>query len=183
MIVCTGRVKISATSTEGRRLLLRIAGPGDFLGLAALIQNEPCCSTAEAFEPCLIKSISRPDFLHFMALHPDVSRIIAHALAGEYNGAVLTARRLALHTSAAGKLASTLLDLARVDDFNNTAELTGLPLSFLMPLTHEDLGSMSGLSRETVSRLLTRFRREGQIHQTQDRMTLHHPTQMETRYC
>jgi CRP/FNR family transcriptional regulator len=51
-----------------------------------------------------------------------------------------------------------------------------------MRLTHEELGSMAGLSRETVSRLLTRFRREGQLNQTLDRMTLHHPVQMEARY-
>jgi CRP-like cAMP-binding protein len=55
-----------------------------------------------------------------------------------------------------------------------------LPISFLMPLTHEDLGSMAGLSRETVSRLLTRFRREGLVDQTDDRMTLNQPRQLKT---
>ena len=52
-----------------------------------------------------------------------------------------------------------------------------------MQLTHEDLGSMAGLSRETVGRLLTRFRREGQVQQIHDRMTLTHPNQLENRYC
>jgi CRP/FNR family transcriptional regulator len=117
-----------------------------------------------------------------MEAHPEVSRITAMALAREYNNAVLTARRLALHSSAAGKLASALLDLARVDELDCAPAHTNLPISFLMQLTHEDLGSMAGLSRETVSRLLTRFRREGHVFQIHDRMTLNHPVQMETRY-
>jgi CRP/FNR family transcriptional regulator len=183
LIVYSGRVKLVTSSTEGRLLILRIAGPGDFLGLAALLQKALYFVTAETLEPCIIKSIPHADFTRFMTTYPDVGYSIVHALAREYSGAVLTARRLALHTSAAGKLASTLLDLARVDELDNSPAQTNLPISFPMPLTHEELGSMAGLSRETVSRLLTRFRREGHVHQIHDRMTLNHPNQLETRYC
>ena len=183
LIVCSGRVKLTAASSEGRLLLLRVAAPGDFLGLAALLQNALYGGTAETLTPCIIKSIPRADFLSFITKYPDIGHNIVQALAREYNGAVLTARRLALHTSAAGKLASTLLDLARAEEPDSNIALTHLPLSFLMELTHEDLGSMAGLSRETVSRLLTRFRREGHVHQIHDRMTLPHPVLMEARYC
>ena len=51
-----------------------------------------------------------------------------------------------------------------------------------MQLSQEDLGSMAGLSRETVSRLLTRFRREGLVDQSEDRMTLNNPGRLEARY-
>jgi CRP/FNR family cyclic AMP-dependent transcriptional regulator len=183
LIICSGRVKVTAASTEGRLLLLRVAGPGDILGLAALQEHTLHRVTAETLSPSTIKSIPRGDFVRFMESHPDVSRTTALALAHEYNSAVLTARRLALHTSAAGKLASTLLDLAHVDEVDRAPTHTNLPISFLMQLTHEDLGSMAGLSRETVSRLLTRFRRDGHVLQIHDRMTLNHPIQMEARYC
>jgi CRP/FNR family transcriptional regulator len=117
-----------------------------------------------------------------MATYPDVALIASQALALEYNCALLCARRLALHTSAAGKLASTLLDWARMDELDNRPAHTSLPISFLMQLSQEELGSMAGLSRETVSRLLTRFRREGQLDQNRDQMTLNHPDEFETRY-
>ena len=58
-----------------------------------------------------------------------------------------------------------------------------LPISFLVTLTHEDLGSMVDLSLETVSRLLARFRREGHVLQIHDRTTINHPIQMEAHYC
>jgi CRP/FNR family cyclic AMP-dependent transcriptional regulator len=179
LIVCSGSVKVTSASTEGRLLLLRVAGPGDILGLAALRENTLYRVTAETLAPCIIKSIPRTDFVHFMGTHADVSRITALALAREYNSALLTARRLALSTSAAGKLASALLDWARMDDLDNRLVAGNLPISFLMQLTHEELGSMAGLSRETVSRLLTRFRREGLINQTNDRMTLIQPEKLQ----
>jgi CRP/FNR family transcriptional regulator len=117
-----------------------------------------------------------------MDTHADVGRTIALAMAREYNSAVLSARRLALHTSAAGKLASTLLDWARMDHLDNSPTHTSLPISFHMQLNQEELGSMAGLSRETVSRLLSRFRREGLVDQTDDHMTLLHPDRLEARY-
>jgi CRP/FNR family transcriptional regulator len=118
-----------------------------------------------------------------MEAHADVRRITALAIARKYSTAVLSARRLALHTSAASKLARTLLDLARVDEPGSAPVRTNLPLSLAMQLTHEELGSMTGLSRETVSRLLTRFRREGLVEQSHHCFTLISPYKLETLYC
>jgi CRP/FNR family cyclic AMP-dependent transcriptional regulator len=70
-----------------------------------------------------------------------------------------------------------------MNDLDNSPVRSNLPISFLMQLTHEEIGSMAGLTRETVSRLLTRFRREGLVDQTDDRMTLNQPNQLETLYC
>jgi CRP/FNR family transcriptional regulator len=182
LILCDGRVKVTASSTEGRLFLLRVAGPGDILGLAALHEHTLYRVTAETLVPCIYKSVPRADFVRFMETHADASRTTALAMAREYNSAVLSARRLALHTSAAGKLASTLLDWARMDQLDNGPAPTSLPISFHMQLSQEELGTMAGLSRETVSRLLTRFRREGLVDQTHDRMTLNHPDRLEARY-
>jgi CRP/FNR family transcriptional regulator len=57
------------------------------------------------------------------------------------------------------------------------------PISFSLPLTHQELGSMAGLSRETVTRQLSKFRREGLINQTSEHMVLHHPDKLEALYC
>jgi len=183
LIICSGSVKVTAASTDGRLLLLRVAGAGDILGLSALREHTLYRLTAETLGPCTIKSIPRADFVRFMETHADVSRTTALALAREYNSALLTARRLALCTSAASKLASALLDWARMGDLDNGPAHSNLPISFLMQLTHEELGSMAGLSRETVSRLLTRFRREGLVNQTHDCMTLNQPDKLQSLYC
>ena len=180
-LICSGRVKLLASSPDGRILLLRVAGPGDVLGLASILHGDCYRVTAETLEPCVVKSVPRNDFLRFMEDFSDAGRSATGAMAREYDSALLSARRLALSNSAAGKLASALLDWARLGLTEPVA--SSLPLTFHMPLTHEELGSLAGISRETVTRLLGKFRREGLLHQLDERMVLHHPGKLEALYC
>ena len=176
-VMCSGRVKLTAASAEGRELILRIAGPGDVLGLAATLQGGEHKVTAEALEPCEMKGIGRAEFLAFMEGSRDVSRNAAMTMALQYEGAMLSARRLALSGSASTKLASVLLEWGRMEK-GATAET----MEFAMPLTHDELASMAGLTRETVTRTLARFRREGMLVQQNGRMVLPNPKLMERRY-
>ncbi len=116
-----------------------------------------------------------------MERYRDAGRNTALTLALEYEGAMLSARRLALSGSASSKLASLLLDWGRMGGGENPA-LKSHPVSFRMPLTHEELGSMSGLSRETVTRTLSKFRLEGLVENRGEQMTLVNPAAMEKLY-
>ncbi len=177
-VICKGRVKLSTSSSEGRMLLLRVAGPGEILGLAALLKKDLYLMNAETLGPCTIKSIPRADFIRLMDRSIDVSHNVSLALARNYDSAVLSAERLALSASTAGKLASLLLDWARLDPLGDGPVHSDQPVSFSMPLTHEELGSMIGLSRETVTRHLMRFRRQGLIDQTNGHMILYRPEKL-----
>lgn len=174
-VVCQGRIKLTASSPEGRVLIVRIAGPGDVLGLAAALKGTMHKVAAETLEPCEVKAMGRVQFLEFMERFREVSRNVTTSVALEYEGAMLSARRLALSGSAAGKLASVLLEWGRMGHEDEAME-------FRMPLTHEELGSMAGLSRETVTRLLGRFSREGLLEQVGDRMVLREPEKLELLY-
>jgi CRP/FNR family transcriptional regulator, cyclic AMP receptor protein len=176
-VVCRGKIKLTASSADGKLLIVRIAGPGDVLGLTSLLNSVRHKVTAETLEICDLKAIGRADFLAFMESSRDVGRSAAVSIAWEYEGMLLTARRLATSSSAAGKLATALLDWGRMDGAG------GESLEFRMPLTHEELGSMAGLSRETVTRLLGKFRREGLVELDGERMVLPAPAKMESLYC
>lgn len=153
-VVCSGQIKLSATSRDGRTMILKIAVPGDLLGLTATLNDLPYEVTAETLEPCQIRSVRRRDFLDFLGEYGDVSRHAAQAIAREYHEVFLDARRLALSGSAAGRLSQLLLDWARTSS-------CGKPeLRFTMALTHEELANMAGTSRETVTRLLNQFERD-----------------------
>jgi CRP/FNR family transcriptional regulator, cyclic AMP receptor protein len=159
-VICTGQVKLSCTSREGRTLILKIAMPGDVLGLGAVISGSRYEVTAETIEPTEIKSIRRDDFLSFIKKHGEASLHAAKALSEEYKAVFFDARRLALSGSAAGRLAGVLLDWGR-------AASCGKPeMRFTMALTHEELANFVGSSRETVTRMLGRFKREKliQVH-------------------
>ncbi len=168
-VVCVGQLKLSTTSKEGKTMILRIAGPGDVLGLSATMSDLPHEVTAETIEPAEFKNVRRADFLKFLDSHADVGRKAAQALAKEYREVFLDARRLALSGSAAGKLAQLLLEWA------NAAACGKPELRFTMALTHEELANMAGTSRETVSRLLNQFERDSLILRRGSSLTIVDP--------
>lgn len=153
LVLCTGQVKLSCTSRDGRTLIHKIAMAGDVLGLGAVISGGSFDVTCETIVPCTVKKIPRRDMLHFLERHGEAAMHAAKALSEEYKSAFFDARRLALSSSAAGKLASVLLEWAHVSGDNGD-------LRFTMALTHEDLASLAGLSRETVTRTLGKFQRD-----------------------
>ena len=159
-VICFGQVKISSTSRDGKTMILKIAGPGDVMGLSAVLANVPHEVTAEAIEPCQVKTVRKQEFVDFLGRHGIASMHAAQSLSGEYLTVFHDAKRLALSGSAAGRLARLLLDWGR-----STAN--GKPeIRFTMALTHEELANLVGCSRETMTRMLGRFKREKliQIH-------------------
>ncbi len=154
-VLCTGQVKLSCTSKDGKTLLLKIAMPGDVLGLSAVISGSRYEVTAETLSAAQIKSIRREDFLAFLARHGAVSLNSARLLSEDYKAAFFDARRLALSGSAAARLASVLLEWGK-----SAAACGSREMRFPMTLTHEELASLVGSSRETITRTLSRFKRE-----------------------
>src|SRR5512146_3116251 len=49
-LLCDGRAKLSVCSEDGKRLMLRIAGPGEVLGLSSTMAGRPYELTAEELE-------------------------------------------------------------------------------------------------------------------------------------
>jgi len=165
-VVCSGQLKLSAVSKEGKTMILRIAGPGDVLGLSAALSDIPYEVTAETLEPTRLKNVRRGEFLQFLEEHGEASQRAAKTIAKEYHTVFLDARRLALSGSAAGKLAQLLLEWA------NTAACGEPELRFTMALTHEELANMAGTSRETVTRLLNQFERDHLINRHGSSLTI-----------
>jgi CRP/FNR family transcriptional regulator len=152
-VIRQGRIKLFSTSREGRRMIIRVAGPGDILGLNAALNDLPYEVTAQTLEPAQLIGVPRQELLWLLETFPEVGRKTAQVLANQYRELFLDTRRLALSGSASGRLAHLLLDRA--------APATGgdLPRRFAMVFTHEELANMAGTSRETVTRLLNQFER------------------------
>jgi CRP/FNR family transcriptional regulator len=154
-VLCSGHVKLFTNSREGKSMILKIAWPGDVLGLSAVLSQGSYEVTAETLEPCQVKTLRREEFLGFIDKFSEAGRHSLESMANEYQSAFRDARRLSLVSSAASRLANVLFDLARKASGSNTE------MRFTMALTHEELGNLAGLSRETVTRMLGRFQREG----------------------
>jgi CRP/FNR family transcriptional regulator len=152
-VMCSGRVKVSANSKDGRTMILRIADAGDVLGMSAALSNGEYEVTAEAMEPCRVRVLHLRHLTTMLQQYSDASMAVAKALAEDYRAAFDEVRLIGLPASAAGRVARLILDWAAEARDKSSAFIT-------MSLTHEEIASMTATTRETVTRTLTRFRKE-----------------------
>lgn len=151
-IVLEGEVKLSMNSTDGRRLILRIARKGEILGLASALSGKPSEITAEILYPAKLAPISRRDFSNFLMRHPEVYQTVTEELSREYTLACEQLRTVGLSNSAPEKLARLLLE------WSQNGKTTEAGTHFRFPLTHGEIGEFIGASRETVTRTLSIFK-------------------------
>ena len=86
-ILCDGRARLSICSEAGRRLTLRIAGPGEVLGLGAALSNTPYEITAELLDNSQVVFVRRKDLTKFLRDHREVCLRIVHMLSQDLHGA------------------------------------------------------------------------------------------------
>jgi CRP/FNR family transcriptional regulator len=158
-IICSGRVKLSTSSSDGKTLITHIAQPGETLGLSATISNKPYEVTAETLDPCQINFIRREEFLNFLSERGDLCLRAAEHLSNNYHQALDQTRALGLSSSAASRLAGLILEWCAV-----SGKPSEQGISLKLTLTHEEIAQMIGLSRETVTRLFSDFKHERIIH-------------------
>lgn len=156
-MLCRGRVKLSAYSSDGKALILRIANAGEILGLSATIGNTPHKATAEVLENCQINFVRKPDFLRFIREHADAGFNALRQLSNNYHAAYTQVCSLGLSNSVGDKLAKLFLNWC--EPMHVSEGRVHLKVSF----SHEEIAEMIGTSRETVTRLLKDFRQRDLI--------------------
>jgi CRP/FNR family transcriptional regulator, cyclic AMP receptor protein len=159
-VLCKGRVKMSICATDGKTLIVKIAEPGEVLGLSATVSGKPYELTAETVDPCQVNFVKRDDFLRFLKEHSDACFKVAEQLSEKYNSACHEVRSLGLSHSAGEKLAKLLLEWS-----SKNGEATKQEPRLKLALTHEEIAQMIGTSRETVTRLFADLKKR-QIIQT-----------------
>jgi CRP/FNR family transcriptional regulator len=153
-IVCSGKVKLSTTSKDGKVLILKQAEAGEVLGLSAAISATDYEMTAETACPCQLSFIGRKDFMTLLQNESEIGMRSAIWLSREFQGAYRDIHDLVLARSSSGKLARLLLSCAPA----------GIPsadeLHLRSTMTHEEMAQRIGSSRETVTRLLSDLKKK-----------------------
>jgi CRP/FNR family transcriptional regulator len=152
-ILCKGRVKLSTTSSAGQTLIFKIAQPGEVLGLNATVSRVPHPTTAETGQPCQLNFVQRDDFLKLLKEHPEANMQAAIHLSRECQQAYQHIRSFVQH-SAPQRIARLILDWSHEDAASAST------LGIKVALTHEEIGQIIGMSRETVTRTFADFRKQ-----------------------
>ncbi|MBZ5719172.1 MAG: Crp/Fnr family transcriptional regulator [Acidobacteriia bacterium] len=98
-VLCEGRVKLSVCSETGKRLTLRIAGPGEVLGLSASLSSRPYEVTAETLENVRVAVVKRKDLLRFLRDHREACLQVVSLLSQDLHTAYDRVRSIGLGRS------------------------------------------------------------------------------------
>jgi CRP/FNR family cyclic AMP-dependent transcriptional regulator len=95
-VLCDGRAKLSVSAENGKRLMLRVAGPGEVLGLSSTLSGKPYEITAEALDSSQIVFVKRKDLLKFLHDHREACLQVVHLLSTDLHTAYERVRSIGI---------------------------------------------------------------------------------------
>ena len=150
----TGRIEISSISVTGHRQLHTDLEPCQFFGELGVLGEMPRTATALALQDSAIWVQSGEDFFQFLTAQSQAARGLFRALARQVQAHEAHVEDL-LFLDLKGRVAKRLLGL--VSPNLDRLPPDGTPLPSIV--THADLASLSGGSRENVTRILSDLQR------------------------
>jgi len=163
----SGRVEISSDSANGHRQLHTTLDRPQFFGELGVLGGMPRTAAALALVDSMVWLVPAGTFVEFLAGEPAASRAILRALARQVQSHEAFVEDL-LYLDLKGRVAKRLLQLV-------SPSLDDLPEDgVILPsiVTHADLASLCGGSRENVTRILSDFQRRGLVERDGKRFVL-----------
>lgn len=160
--ILNGWVKIRTYNLDGKEVTLNILGKGELFGEMAPLDEVPRSTDVITLAPTVIGNMPAQDFVQLLNSEPEAGIRLAQLMARRLRQ---VNRRLRLRESdSTSRVADILLFLAdgQGKRGQNGTEIPNLP--------HRELSSLSGLARETVTRVLSKLEKKGLI--VRDRDTL-----------
>jgi CRP/FNR family cyclic AMP-dependent transcriptional regulator len=158
-LIKTGRVRIARNTADGKEVTVAILGPGDMFGEDALFGGIERTTVATCMEETLICKAHADDLFALLAGNSALALNVAQMLNDRLSDASATIEDLA-YAKISDRLVNLFERLA-AEHGRQTPEGTYLDLR----LTHQEIASIIGSTRETVSLEMNALVRSGQIKQ------------------
>lgn len=158
--ILDGWVKIRTYNLDGKEVTLNILGKGEIFGEMAALDEVPRSTDVITLAPTLIGNMPAQDFVELISTEPKAGIRLAQLMGRRLRQ---VNRRLRLRESdSTSRVADILLFLAEGQG-KTTENGTQIP-----NLPHRELSGLSGLARETVTRVLSKLEKKGLIHRDKD---------------
>jgi CRP-like cAMP-binding protein len=157
-VIAEGKIKLGATSGDGRETLLGLLGPGEMFGELSLFDPGPRTATATALTDAVVLGVGHEDLRPWLAGRPEVAASLLKALAARLRRTNEAMADL-VFSDVPGRVAKALLDLGAKfgeDSGDGVIHVTH-------DLTQEELAQLVGASRETVNKALADFQSRGWV--------------------
>jgi CRP/FNR family cyclic AMP-dependent transcriptional regulator len=151
--VVTGKIRISASSPDGREIFLNIMEPGDTFGEIALLDGRHRTATASATSPSELIVIARHHFLYLLEREPELVSHVVQLLCERIRWTSGLAEESAL-LSVPERLVRRLLSLGKLHGRET-------PNGVELRISQEDVARFLGLSRQAVNQYLQDWKIQG----------------------
>ncbi len=163
-IIIHGKVKISRLGREGRETILSMHGSGEFFGELSLIDGKTAPANVVAIEDSTAAIISKRHFHSLLYTQKKVLENLLMILCQRLREAWLKIEML--NFNDASQRLKMLLNILAETYGERTSRGTVLHVK----LIHQDMADMTGLTRETVTRVLDKLRKQGEIETLASKM-------------
>lgn len=157
-IILSGSVRVVQITDDGKEILLAIHQAGEFFGEMSFIDGKTSPATIVAADDCVINIISRDEFYSTIYTHKKVLYNLLLILCSRLRESWEKIQLLNL------KNASERLKILFYMLSNRYGEKTSKGITLKIKLTHQDMAEMTGMARETVTRVLDKWNKEGEIN-------------------
>lgn len=162
-MLVSGTARATVFSPRGKEVAFRDLRPGDVFGELSAIDGEPRSASVVATSEAVMLSMPVAQFRTVYRTYPDVADALLKTLSASVRA--LSSRVFEFSTlSAPDRVLVELLRLAEADDAVLHDDGS---VDIVAPPTHEDLAKLINTQRETVTKELSRARREGLLGEAQ----------------
>jgi len=156
-IILFGKVKVVQTTEDGKEIILAMHKSNELFGEISLIDGKTSPATVSATEDSLIAIISKNEFYSLLSNQGKVLEKFLQILCSRLRESWKRIRILNFKNSS-DRIKMLFLMLS-YDNGKKTPE--GIILN--IKLTHQNIADMAGLTRETVTRVLDKWQKSGEI--------------------
>ncbi len=176
-VIASGKVKIALTSPDGKELIIRRLGSGDFHGELALLDDQPRSADAIATDQSVLLVLQRDAFRQFLNAHCDAATKLL-ATVSQYLRRNAEIIQDATFLDVPARLARILLELATPPGSTDLP-----PTGSVLPdrMKQAELASLVGATRESINKCLGSFEKQGLIRYDKGQITLLRPSGLKQR--
>ncbi|MBB5801253.1 CRP-like cAMP-binding protein [Saccharothrix ecbatanensis] len=167
LVIRTGLLRVTTTSSSGHEKVLAVRGPGDILGERSAVDGGPHSATARALGQMSALLIPAERFAELCHRQPPIAWAVLSVLVSRQRD--LTRQRTQLSGTATQRVATVLFDLASQRAANSSG---------VAALSQGELASIAGTSRESLVRVLRSLRKQGIVRTSRHRIDILDPDRL-----
>ncbi|MCY0976933.1 Crp/Fnr family transcriptional regulator [Chryseobacterium wangxinyae] len=150
--IISGEVKLNNYNSDGKEFIQNILTCEDAFGEAMLFTEKAYPMNAIALSQCIIIKICKTTLFANLTLHPDLYMEVCKSLSERLYRKFVLMQKISCHN--ASERLREVIELMKKEQENQT------PYSFEVPLTRQQLASLTGLCLETTIRTIKRMERD-----------------------